>query len=95
MPGRRYSEDTDGRLNEGLGDSLDVDRHPVLAQPRRQQRKQWAYHARREPDILTYQYTKVVAPLKVLFPPPDVEAERSQACRCPACHQESPDNTGA
>jgi len=26
-------EDTDGELNGGLRDSLDVDRHPVLAQP--------------------------------------------------------------
>ncbi len=56
----------------------------------RQQRKQWAYHARREPDILADQHTKVVAPLKVLLPPPDVVAERSQARLCPARQCRSP-----
>lgn len=49
--------------------------HPVLAQPRRQQRKQWSHHARREPDILAEQHINVIAPLKMLFPPQDVVVE--------------------
>jgi hypothetical protein len=56
----------------------------------RQQRKQWAYHARREPDILADQHTKVVAPPKVFFPQPVVVAERSQARLCPARQCRSP-----